>query len=225
MLGNWNFADVEANSTTHQVNRQKSAHELTILELDQASPRATFFDPGRGETHTATLKTCDCRDFSFIGGNPRANFKPCMHIYRLAIALGLMEAKYLGRVAQTYGHAAATSASDTSSREETERLKQLPKDASQWGSWPLAIHNAQSQRMRQFRAYEIMKGGGESVELAQQTWRVHGYRLTLGACECMDFNDRRLPCKHIYAAALASGLALCLTPADYENQLKTGIGI
>jgi hypothetical protein len=45
MLINWNFQDEAANSTTQQINRQKSARNLEILQFDPSEPCAVFFDP------------------------------------------------------------------------------------------------------------------------------------------------------------------------------------
>jgi len=42
MLQNWNFYDEELNSTTQQVNRQKSTRHLEILQFDPSVPRAVF---------------------------------------------------------------------------------------------------------------------------------------------------------------------------------------
>ena len=108
-----------ANSTTPQINRRKSARNLEVLQFDPSEPRAVFFDPKRGTRHTATLTECDCSDFNLAGTNPRKTFKPCMHIYRLAIELGLLEAKYLD-------HRARFALAGALSHEETHRLQQLP---------------------------------------------------------------------------------------------------
>ena len=112
MLTNWNFQDEEANSTTQQINRQKSARNLEILQFDPSEPRAVFFDPKRNNRQIATLTQCDCNDFNLSGTSPRKTFKPCMHIYRLAIELGLIEAKYLD-------HQARFALAGALSREET----------------------------------------------------------------------------------------------------------
>ena len=48
MLANWNFKDEAANSTTQQINRQKSARNLEVIEFDASEPRAVFFDPKQG---------------------------------------------------------------------------------------------------------------------------------------------------------------------------------
>ena len=55
--------------------------------------------------------------------------------------------------------------------------------------------------------------------------RVHGYKVTLGGCGCLDFLDRKLPCKHIYAAALTSQIVLPFSDADYEAAKKQDLEI
>ena len=143
MLINWNFQDEAANATTPQINRQKSARNLEILQFDPSEPRAVFFDSKRNEKHTATLTQCDCNDFTRLKVP-----KPCMHIYRLAIELGLIEAKYLDRQAR---HALVP----TLSREETQRLQRLGRQSTQWGCWASEIHAYGTQLNRQYRAYSI----------------------------------------------------------------------
>src|SRR5512139_2119883 len=100
MLQDWDFADDPANSATALINRQKSARNLDILELDLETGMGIFYDPKRDVRSSCTLKCCDCHDFNFSGNSPRKTFKPCMHIYRLAIELGLIKEKYLDHAAQ-----------------------------------------------------------------------------------------------------------------------------
>jgi hypothetical protein len=127
--------------------------------------------------------------------------------------LGLLKAKYLDHDARValYGDVG---------REETQKLQELSPDGSQWGEWPLAVHAARVQRDRQFRAYEIMKNEGSAIQQRSNDWYIHNYSVTLSACECPDFQDRKLPCKHIYTAALASSIALSLTENDYNSFSK-----
>ena len=113
----------------------------------------------------------------------------------------------------------------TLSREETQRLQELAPDSTQWGSWALEIHASGVQRNRQYRAYSIIHDEHEAMHKIESAWSIHGYSVTLAACECMDFFDRRLPCKHIYAAALASEIILPLTQAEYEAARNQGIEI
>ena len=202
MLINWNFQDEAANSTTPQINRQKSARNLEILQFDPSEPGAVFFDSKRNEKHTATLTQCDCNDFTRLKVP-----KPCMHIYRLAIESGLIEAKYLDRRAR---HALVP----TLSREETQRLQRLAADPKQWGCWASEIHASGTQLNRQYRAYSIYYNECGSVRKTADGWLIHGYSAALNYCACKDFFDRNLPCKHIYAAALSAGISL---PFDYDS--------
>jgi hypothetical protein len=161
----------------------------------------------------ATLSESDCYDFSRLKLH-----KPCMHIYRLAIELGLIEAKYLDRDAR---HSLAVALS----REETIRLQRFAPDPKGWGSWAPEIHSSGVQRNRQYRAYLIHEDEPDSVSNTTEGWFIHDYRVTLGSCACMDFLDRNLPCKHIYAAALNSKITLPFTYAEYETAKKQGLGI
>jgi SWIM zinc finger len=215
MLVNWNFQDEAVNSTTQQINRQKSARNLEILQFDPSEPRAVFFDPQRKERHTATLTQCDCIDFNFAGASPRKTFKPCMHVYRLAIELGLIEAKYLDRRAR-YASAGALW------REETQRLQRLAPDPKQWGGWASEIHASGIQHTREYRAYFIYHVE-RSVRKTAEGWLIHHYGVALDDCTCPDFLDRGLPCKHIYAAALDSEISLPFAYADYEAARSQGV--
>ena len=218
MLINWNFQDEAVNSTTPQINRQKSARNLEILQFDPSEPRAVFFDPQRKERHTATLTQCDCNDFNFAGASPRKTFKPCMHIYRLAIELGLIEAKYLDRRAHR-------SLAVTLWREETQRIQRLALDPKQWGGWASEIHASGIQHTRQYRAYFIYHDERDAVRKTADGWLIHGYIVNLHHCACPDFFDRNLPCKHIYAAALDSKISLPFTYADYEGARNQGLEV
>jgi hypothetical protein len=142
-----------------------------------------------------------------------------MHIYRVAIEIGLIEPKYFGWQARFVIAAKL-------SREETERLQKLPLDAWQWGGWASEIHESGIQRNRQYRAHFISKYDVVLETAIHQTpcsWRIHGYTVTLDSCNCIDFLKRKLPCKHIYAAALASKITLPLTEADFEAARKHGL--
>ena len=218
MLINWNFQDEVANSNTQQINRQKSARNLDILEFDPSEPRAVFFDPKRNAKNTATLSACDCNDFNLAGASPRKSFKPCMHIYRLAIEMGIVEAKYSD-------HRARFALAAKSSRDETGRLQSLALDASQWGNWSAAIHASGIQRNRQYRAYRMYHDEHDMIQVTADGWRIHGYAVALSLCGCMDFLERKLPCKHIYCAALASNIPLPFNQADYDDARSRGLEI
>jgi hypothetical protein len=204
MLTNWNYNDEAAHSTFVQVNRQKSARNLVFIKFDPSVPCAVFFDTKRDEQHTATLTQCDCKDFT-----RRKEFSPCMHIYALAMRLGLIEAKYLDANAKER-------LLSMLNRQEIERLQKLSLDSNQWGGWSSDIHNSGMQKTRHYRGYEIKERESNEIEPTEGGWLIHGYKVTLSTCECMDYGSHKLPCKHIYAAALSSKFDLPFTLAKYE---------
>lgn len=216
MLGTWDFKDPLINSTTPQINRQKSARNLMIVSIDKKNATAVFWDVKKGTGNTATLATCDCKDFSFSGNVPRKTFKPCMHIYRLAMELGLLDAKY-------EDHRAKEARFSQQKQVETERLQALNRDLGLWGEWNRLVHESGIQKDRQYRAYFILNDNADEVRKVQNGWMIHEYYVTLESCECNDFISRLLPCKHIYAAALMSGITLPLTRKEFVAAKNQGL--
>ena len=210
----WDFGDPESNGTVSQVNRQKSAVNLVVASLDRGRQLGQFLDREKRVTNIASLSGCDCRDFSFVGRTPRKSFKPCMHIYRLAMELGLLEAKYqdhaLRRAEEQHDMA------DIKDR-ETFRLSSMPRDSSQWGNWSKEIHRSGLQRNRQYRAYFIVDDEFIEGQPSDSSWTVHGYSVTLEDCQCADYAERGIPCKHIYAVAMFRRLPIDIKRRAYEN--------
>lgn len=187
-----------------------------VVSIDPRSQSGTFLDPKTGEQSAAFLSKCNCHDFGFAGSSPRKMFKPCMHIYRLAIELGLLDPKY--------EDARAKEAKVVQQkRSETARLQGLAADPSQWGGWSSTIHQSGIQKNRQYRAYLILDEEGDSIRKLQESWIIHDYAVTLSGCECGDFLDRHLPCKHIYAAALTNGASLPLSRSDFVSAKSQGL--
>ena len=239
MLVDWNFNDEGANSTARQINRQKSARNLVILQFEPWESCATFFDLKRGTIHTATLTQCDCRDFTRVSLSSGNTFKPCMHIYRLADQLGIYKAKYLigsgcwSEPAQLAANNVLSpeeteyciqnsrlALASALARQETKRLQELPLDDSAWGHWSSEIHYSGIQKIRQYRAYIICKEESNSISTIDGGWYVREHNVTLSICDCPDFRWRRLPCKHIYSAALASSISLPFTFSEYDLARK-----
>ena len=140
-----------------------------------------------------------------------------MHIYRLAIELGLLEAKY-------EDHRTKEAIIVQQKQEETVRLQTLNRDLGSWGGWDRLVHEADIQKNRQYRGYFILNDDANEVQKVNNGWVIHEYYVTLEACECLDFITRLLPCKHIYAAALMSGITLPLTQAEYIATKNKGLG-
>jgi hypothetical protein len=133
-----------------------------------------------------------------------------MHIYRVAIELGLVDAIYLDwRARAAWGGPLAEL--------ETKRLQRLPRDPSQWGGWAAEVHDSGIQQNRQYRAYSIVREEHHSVSQTSDRYLVHDYDVDLASCTCVDFSERRLPCKHVYAVALTLAISL---PLDYDSYQK-----
>jgi predicted nucleic acid-binding Zn finger protein len=216
MLENWDFKDPLINSTTPQINRQKSARNIMVIAIDKHNATGVFFDAKKGIRNIATLTKCDCKDFNFSGKAPRKIFKPCMHIYRLAMELGLLEAKYEDQRAKEARISQQNQA-------DTERLKALNRDPRLWGGWHRLVHESGIQKNRQYRGYLILNDDADEVKKVKNGWVIHEYYVTLEACECPDFITRHLPCKHIYAAALISGITLPLPQKEFFAAMNQGL--
>ncbi len=207
---NWDFHDAAANSTVPQVNRQKSARNLCVQQFGREHTLAVLFDPKRNETHTASLQGCDCVDFT----RQRTTFKPCMHIYRVAAELRIIKLSYMDR-------ALAGRINSEAVNVETSRLRALSRDEIQWGGWSTEVHDSFVQKNRQWRAYEDVQRH-QLVERKGNVWFVNGWPASLERCGCPDFDDRKLPCKHIYAVALSSDISLPLNSAEYALATEQG---
>jgi hypothetical protein len=203
-LKNWDFNDQVLNCTTLQINRQKSAQNVTVNEIDSGNKTGSFTDKRNGTVRT-TLSDCECNDFNFSGNSPRKKFAPCMHIYKLAMELGMFSNKYFGLKAGT---------PEERKERELEVLQSLQRDATRWGQWNTKVHTAKPQQERQHRGYEVFDGG--DYELAEgSTAVISGYRTSLESCSCPDFEARHLPCKHIYCLAIVENIPLTITHEKY----------
>jgi len=79
----WN----DFHSEQNQLKRLNSAKEIhcTPLYIDKDSASGTF--QGKIQKYNTSLIFCECEDFS-------KNAKPCKHMYRLALELGLIEGTF-----------------------------------------------------------------------------------------------------------------------------------
>ncbi len=213
---NWNFRDKEINSSTQLINRQKSALNINVESINKLEKSGIFNDKKNGTVKT-TLENCECRDFNFVGKAPRKQFMPCMHIYRLASELGLIQLKHIDLKTKL-----TLMSFEERKRIEVKRLHQFEKDPSQWGEWHEKIHKSKDQRNRQYNAWNLIccdLGKKHSLKEAQ-TGMIHNYNVTLLTCTCPDFQERKLPCKHIYCLALLKGIKLLVTEEEYQRKNK-----
>lgn len=134
-----------------------------------------------GETKTATING---HYVTLEGCNCRDHIfrkAPCKHMYRLASELGLINlADYRTFIAD---------------------------DQYYWGGWDALIHKHPDQKARKERLYEMCNN---EVVLHQQskTAKIRSYSVSLNQCTCEDFQERKLPCKHIYRLAFELGLPI-----------------
>lgn len=209
-IENWNFADEKLNSSQPLINRQKSALNIKIISINQIDKRAVLCDIDNGTVNT-TLEICECNDFNFVGGYPRKKFQPCMHIYKLAIELGLMEISHIG-----YKTKMRMMTTEERKEFDNNEMRLLDSDPLQWGSWNEKIHKNSQQRDRQIRAHEI-NDGKQIVNKDKQTGEINCYQTALNFCTCFDFEARKLPCKHIYCLAILLGIGIKVTEEDFKN--------
>jgi len=79
-----------------------------------------------------------------------------------------------------------------------------------WPEWETSVHEDESQFRRQGRAmtypfeFKVKKTYKVAVFTSEDLLRL--YQTTLSDCTCGDFQERKLPCKHIYRLAVELGL-------------------
>jgi hypothetical protein len=71
----------------------------------------------------------------------------------------------------------------------------LPEVLSLPEIWDDAVHRRSEQLKRRHRALEITDA---VLDIPSRTGSINGYDVGVGSCTCIDFRERRLPCKHIY---------------------------
>lgn len=214
VVKHWNFKDDALNGTTQQVNRQKSALNLSIADFD-TDHKIAYFDDDDG-LNTTTPNSCSCRDFNFVGNGRRKKFYPCKHIYRLCFELGSMTPKHFDHKMRE--RMAPKVSWEERVRQVLEHLKGLPRDETKWGSWHSEVHEEDYQIRRQLRAFDMVHRFPADVQKAKSGF-IRDYETSLSTCTCPDFLERGVPCKHIYARAIIENHSLPVTVDDYlQNQ-------
>ena len=93
---------------------------------------------------------------------------------------------------------------------DNDRLYGRCRIIKDWSDWDCSVHCDKSQTDRQGRAitypftFKINKRS-KSARFSS-TSELPYYDTTLSSCTCMDFQERKLPCKHIYRLALELGI-------------------
>jgi hypothetical protein len=80
-------------------------------------------------------------------------------------------------------------------------------DYFRWGGWDPNLHSDFDQEKRYNRAVKI-DDDDVDVDFEDGTGQISGYTVYLNHCTCSDFDERKLPCKHIYRLALELDLPI-----------------
>lgn len=79
----------------------------------------------------------------------------------------------------------------------------------EWGSWENEVHIDEAQIARQGRAmnynFEFKVDKTTQTATFSSTTDIPYYTTSLSECNCYDFQERGLPCKHIYRLAVELG--------------------
>lgn len=102
-----------------------------------------------------------------------------------------------------------------------------------WLDWDYSVHCDKAQIDRQSRAihypftFKIKKRSKTAT--FSSTSILPYYDTTLSSCTCMDFQERHLPCKHIYRLALELGIIDIVNRPTFDkeklNDIKTSADI
>ena len=133
MLETWELQQPSwINSTTPQINRQKSARNLMIVTIDKQNATAVFWDAKKGIGNTATLARCDCKDFSFVRKCTQKDFQAVYaYIYRFSWQWSLDS---LMRSMKTIGQKKRESPSKNRQRQNGFKISDRDFPAL-WGEW------------------------------------------------------------------------------------------
>lgn len=90
-----------------------------------------------------------------------------------------------------------------------------------WNYWDYSIHSDKPQIDRQSRSitYPFTFKINNQAQTAQfsSTISTDYYDTTLSSCNCFDFQDRKLPCKHIYRLASELGVIEIIKRPNFDK--------
>lgn len=168
-LDKWPDWDDSLHEDEKQIERQGWAMNYPFTFVIDQENRSGKFSSTTGvpyyETH---LDSCTCNDFM-------ERQKPCKHIYRLAVELGLIE--IIKRQGGGY---------------DKKKLDEI-KNSDDIDSQP-----DQLKRQKSALKCKIIEIDKENKKALFKGSGKNPYETTLDTCTCRDFVVRNLPCKHIY---------------------------
>lgn len=95
---------------------------------------------------------------------------------------------------------------------------------SNWTDWDYSIHCDKAQIERQGRAFTypftITVHKKKKTATCSSTSDMPYYTTTLSSCNCHDFQERKLPCKHIYRLAAELGVIEIINRHGHRNYNK-----
>lgn len=93
---------------------------------------------------------------------------------------------------------------------------------SDWPEWDVNIHSDEAQIQRQGRAFtypfDFKIESEEKRAVFSSTSDLPFYRTTLESCDCYDFQERHLPCKHMYRLAAELGIIKIIKRPTYNKE-------
>lgn len=168
-LNDWNDWDYSIHEDEKQIERQgRSMTYPFTFEIDKENKTGKFSSTTDLPYYETSLNSCTCQDF--IERN-----KPCKHIYRLAIELGLIE--IIKRKSGGY---------DKKKLDEIKKSDDIDSQPDQIKRQKSALKCKIIEIDKEIKT-AIFKGSGKEP-----------YKTSLDACTCRDFSVRNLPCKHMY---------------------------
>lgn len=168
-LDKWPDWDESLHEDEKQIERQGWAMNYPFtFEIDKENKCGKFSSTTLVPYYETHLDSCTCNDF--IEGQ-----KPCKHIYRLAVELGLIE--IIKRQGGGY---------------DKKKLDEI-KNSDDIDSQP-----DQLKRQKSALKCKIIEIDKENKKALFKGSGKNPYETTLDTCTCRDFVVRNLPCKHIY---------------------------
>lgn len=171
LLSPWENWDVSIHEDPAQISRQGRSMTYPFgFVIDFPSRTGRFSSTTDLPYYDTTLSSCTCYDF-------QRRHLPCKHIYRLAVELGVIE--IIRRPSSHYDKGALDAIRSSENIDSDPAQLSRQKSAMSAKLKPVSI-DYENQTA-------VFKGSSETP-----------YITTLDSCTCVDFNVRKLPCKHIY---------------------------
>lgn len=137
----------------------------------------------------------------------------------------ITENEFIQMIQQAEGRPSPT-VSELETGSKANAIKGRCRFLREWPEWDQSLHENDDQVNRQGWAmtypfsFEIGKGGRSAT--FSSTSDLPYYATTLSQCSCYDFQNRKLPCKHIYRLAVELGvIEIIKRPSFDKERLQT----